>query len=162
MNIKEAILKNKNHALWLDCVHFSQEIALNVAAEALNNGVKIIQYYFTTATSKQNIEFGLKLRQLCSMFEALLVVNSRADIAQVIEADGLCLFKDDMNLSQAKKIFHNDIIFGVCVQSLEDLIYANESSADYICIDSSKIPSLNANLKALNKIKIIELNRKFL
>ena len=148
MKINEAILRNKNKALWLDSTFFSQEVVLNEAASALNNGIKIIHFYFKNATDKQNIELGFKLRQLCSMFDALLIVNSRADIAQIIQADGLCLFNNDMTLDQAKKIFHNEIIFAIYVETLENAIEANENKADYICLDLNKKTLLNDNIKA--------------
>lgn len=162
MNIKEAILKNKNKAIWIDSVNFPQESILNTAAEALNKGYKIIQFYFKFATDKQNIELGFKLRQLCSIFDALLIVNSRADIAQIIEADGLCLFQNDITLTQARKLFHNDSIFAIYSVTLENVLEAYEAQPDYICIEQSNLISLNDDIKALNKIKLIELNREFL
>lgn len=159
MNLKEALLKNKKSALWIDSADFSHELILDTVAKYLNDGTKIIQFYFKNATDKQNIELGFKLRQLCSMFDALLIVNSRADIAQIIDADGLCLSDEDMSLDQAKKIFHNDIIFAKYIESLEDLIEANENKADYVCIDLNKSSPLKKNITSLNKIKIIEINR---
>lgn len=162
MNLKEALLKNINCALWVNTTDFKQEYILDKIAYELNNGCKMIQFYFTDISDIENIEIGLKLRQLCSMYNALLIVNSRIDIAQVIEADGICLFKNNLTPNHIQKIIHNDIILSFKVETVEDVIYANQNNLDYICVDSNKLPLINDDLAALNKIKFIELNRKFL
>ncbi|MBR5304182.1 MAG: thiamine phosphate synthase [Candidatus Gastranaerophilales bacterium] len=162
MNIKDAQLKNKNKAIWIDSQNFCQDLILNTAGEVLNNGIKIIQYNFKTAPDKQNIEVGIKLRQLCSIFEALLFINSRADIAQIIEADGLCLFDDDMSLNQARKIFHNDIILAKYIETQENITEAIQNNTDIICINSAHKAALMNNMGTLNKVKIVEVDRKFI
>ena len=162
MNLKDALLKDKNKAFSFDAINYSQEIALNSIAQKLDCGAKIIQFYFKNASDSQNVEIGHKLRQLCSIYNALLVVNSRADIAQIIQADGLCLFKGDITPIQAKKIFHNDIILAMHIRNDQDAILAYENQIDYICADEDNKPLLNGKIKALNKIKIIELDRQIL
>lgn len=162
MDIKTALLKNVKTATLIDIVHFSQELILNAAASVLNSGIKIIQFCAVTATDKQNIETAQKLRQLCSIFNALLIINSRPDIAQIVDADGICLFENDMSIENAKKILHDDKIIAIHAKTLENAIEAVNNNVDYVCIDSLIKPSLKDNLNTLNKIKIINLDRQYL
>ncbi|MBE7708797.1 MAG: hypothetical protein E7Z88_08855 [Cyanobacteria bacterium SIG27] len=160
MDIKVALLKNIKTAVMVDCTIFSQDIILNSAANALKNGAKIIQFYSKNATDKQNLETALKLRQLCSIFNALLIINSRVDIAQIVQADGVCLFEDDISFVNAKKILDENKIIAQHITTLENALSAIDNNVNYICINSNLNSSLKGKLEALNKIKIIELNRQ--
>lgn len=163
MNINNFLLKDKNKALLIESKNgFSQDKLLNTIAQALNNGTKIIQFYDKKITDKENVELALKIRQLCSIFNALFIINSRADIAQIVNADGLCLFKDDITFQQAKSFFHKDIIFAIHATTIEDAINAIKNNIDYICVDLSTKQFLNCNIDGLNEIKIIELDRQIL
>lgn len=162
MNIKEVLLKNKNNALFIESKCLNEDLILNYIAKALSDGKKIIQYYFKSLSDSKNIELGFKIRQLCSIYDSLLIVNSRLDIAQIINADGLCLFDGDISISQAKKILHNDIIFAKNINKKDDIIKEDLKQFDYICINQDNKELLNSNLSALKDIKIIKLNRKIL
>lgn len=163
MNINNFLLKDKNKALLIETKNgFSQDKLLNTIAQALNNGTKIIQFYDKKITDKENVELALKIRQLCSIFNALFIINSRADIAQTVKADGICLFENDISIQQAKNLFHDKTIIAKYIISHKNIIEAIENSVDYICIDSKNKELLNCNIDGLEKIKIIELDRQIL
>ena len=162
MNIKKALLKDKNKATSLYCAKFYQNTILDAAAKVLSNGEKIIQFYEKTASDKENIDTAHKLRQLCSMYNALFIINSRPDIAQIVNADGICLFDGDMTIKQAKEILHDDKIFALEINTLENALEGMKFNADYICITPETKKVLNDNLSVLNNIKIIKLDRQFL
>ena len=159
MNIKELLLKNKNKALTFTCENTSQDLALNTAAAALSNGTKIIHFYTKTMCDSKNIELGFKLRQLCSMYDALLIINSRIDIAQILDADGVCLFDGDITINHAKKLIHDDKIISIYTTNLENALEAIKNKVDYICADLNNKPLLENHLNALGDTKIIELDR---
>lgn len=163
MNIKEILLKNKNKGILIDTgTIYSSDCILDKVADHLKSGIKIIQFYVKNFTDKQNIETAFKLRQLCSIFDALLIINSRVDIAQLVKADGICLFDDDMSIFQAKELLHDDLIIGINTNKLQNALEAQQNNADYISIEPCAYSSLKDNIKALNKIKIIELDRQII
>jgi len=160
MDIKEILLKNKKKAVQISTgMVFIQDIVLNRIANELNNGVKIIQFLAKNATDQQNIDTAFKIRQLCSMYDALLIINSRVDIAQLTKADGVCLMENDMSIKQAREVMHSNLIVAKYSKKLEDLIDAAKNNADYICYDYGSKDALKSNFKALNRIKLIELEK---
>ena len=157
MNIKNALLKNKNKALLIsEMPDYSQDILLNAVAEKLNNGIKIIHFYIKSISDKDNIETGLKLRQLCSIYNALFIVNSRIDIAQIAQAEGICLYDNDLTISQIKKCTHDDILIARYSNNLELLLKNTNEIPDYICYQKDE--KLPKNID----IKLVELDRLIL
>ena len=109
MDIKEVLLKNKNESIIFDeNSNLNQENLLDTVAHYLNCGIKIIQYFDKSKSDKINLETAVKLRQLCSMFDALLIINHRADIAQLSKADGICLDDNDLSEIQVLEIIDDN------------------------------------------------------
>ena len=99
MNSKltELMLKNKNINLIVSSENIKDDnIFLNSVADALNNGVQIIQLKDKHSSPKRIVELGRKLRELTSLFDALFFINGRADIAYALEADGVHLEEEDL------------------------------------------------------------------
>lgn len=131
-NIKSALLNNKNIYLItsqndMDDSEFIDRIAL-----ILNAGVKLIQYREKNKTAKEMINIAKKLRQLCSMYDALLIINDRIDIAKIVDADGVHLGQDDIDINSARKLLGDDKIIGISTHKPDDAIIAQENNADYI------------------------------
>lgn len=160
MNIKKELLKDKSKAILIDSgLIYSSDFILDKVANELKKGIRIVQFYIKNFSDKENIETAFRLRQLCSIFNSLLIINSRIDIAQLIKADGICLFDNDISIKHAKQILHEDLIIGICTNKLQNAIEAQENNIDYISIDPNVYSSIKDNIKALNQIKIIELDR---
>lgn len=124
-NLKEILLKDKNQALYIDN---KTENTLDSIAQALKNNIKIIHFFIKNLSDKKNIELAFKIRQLCSIYDSLFIINSRVDIAKITNADGICLNKNDIDVKYAKDILGSDKIF--CYFD-DDTSYNNDF--DYIC-----------------------------
>ena len=124
-NLKEILLKDKNQALYIDN---KTENTLDDIAQALKNNIKIIHFFIKNLSDKENLELAFKIRQLCSIYDSLFIINSRVDIAKITNADGICLNKNDIDVKYAKDILGSDKIF--CYFD-DDTSYNNDF--DYIC-----------------------------
>ena len=124
-NLKEILLKDKNQALYIDN---KTENTLDSIAQALKNNIKIIHFFIKNLSDKENLELAFKIRQLCSIYDSLFIINSRVDIAKITNADGICLNKNDIDVKYAKDILGSDKIF--CYFD-DDTSYNNDF--DYIC-----------------------------
>ena len=101
-------------------------------AQILKCGVKIIQYREKNKPAKEIIKTGMKIRQLCSIYGALFIVNDRIDIAKILDADGVHLGQDDIPINEARKILGNDKIIGISTHKPDDALEAQKAGADYI------------------------------
>jgi len=104
---------------------------LDAVEATLMGGVKTIQLREKDLSDYELVELGEKLRFLTSNYGARLFINSRADIAEQIGANGGHLTETSVNANEVKRNFR-DLIVGVSTHSLEGAHLAETQGADYI------------------------------
>ena len=104
---------------------------LEASEAALMGGVRALQLREKNLTDCELIELGNQLRILTSNYNAKLIMNSRADIAKIIDADGVHLTENSAHANEIKSTFP-DLIVGVSTHSLEAAQIAEAKGADYI------------------------------
>ena len=104
---------------------------LDASEAALMGGVRTIQLREKYLTDCELIELGSQLRILTSNYNARLIINSRADIAKKIDADGVHLTESCAHANEIKSAFPG-LIVGVSTHSLEGAHIAEAQGADYI------------------------------
>ncbi len=146
MNSKltELMLKNKNINLIVSSENIKDDnIFLNSVADALNNGVQIIQLKDKHSSPKRIVELGRKLRELTSLFDALFFINGRADIAYALDTDGIHLEEDDLCIHTVRTILGNNKIAGISAKNSQQLSEAIKENADYITLSNSLIDKIS-------------------
>ena len=106
MDIKKALLKNKTEILNISFCD-NEDGLLDFIASYLDK-IKIIQYNATNLSDNKNLKLASKIQQLCSFYNALFLINSRADFALILNSDGLFLDENDISIEQVKEIIHNN------------------------------------------------------
>ncbi len=104
---------------------------LEASEAALMGGVRALQLREKNLTDCELIELGSQLRILTSNYNARLIINSRADIAKKIDADGVHLTESCAHANEIKSAFPG-LIVGVSTHSLEGAHIAEAQGADYI------------------------------
>lgn len=112
----------------------SEDEFLDAIASALEGGVDILQFREKNMPARKIIELGGKIKQLCSEYNTMFIVNDRVDIAAILEADGVHLGQDDLDVKSARAILGENIIVGVSTHAPEQALKAVEDGADYIGI----------------------------
>jgi thiamine-phosphate pyrophosphorylase len=105
---------------------------LDAVASSLKGGVQVIQLREKNSAAKRIIELGKKIRELSSFYEAIFIINDRIDIASIINADGVHLGQDDVDIKHAREILGQEFIIGLSTHSPEQAQKAVEDGADYI------------------------------
>jgi len=116
--------------------------------QAIEAGVKIVQYREKNLQTKQLIEEAAKLKEICKHSsenengleksktsqkdKAIFLINDRIDIALAVNADGVHLGQDDMPYGTARLLLGHDKIIGLTAHNIEEAIEAEELGADYI------------------------------
>lgn len=149
MKINKLRLKDKNKYLIVEPSLFNNEtLLLDFVASELENGTQIIQLNTNNSYTKNLINIGKRIRELCSIYNALFIVSDRIDITNITEADGIFLDENSYDIYTAREQLGNDIIIGTNFLTDE---------ADYIISDDvcnqNKIP-------CFVKIKSLENNNK--
>ena len=111
--------------------HLSKQDEEKDVLDALESGIKIIQYREKDLPEHQIIATAKKLRILTRKYNALLIINDHPEIAEKIGADGIHIGQDDTPIEEARKTFKGKII-GVSAKTMEQSIAAEKGGATYI------------------------------
>jgi thiamine-phosphate pyrophosphorylase len=126
-------LEDKKLYLVTDRSKFSSnDEFLDAIAGSLKGGVQIVQLREKTASAREFIELGRKVKELCALYDAIFIINDRVDIAFMIGADGVHLGQDDIDINSARCLLGKDALIGVSTHSQEQATEAISSGADYI------------------------------
>ena len=100
--------------------------------QALEAGVKTVQFREKQFTMAERYETALQLKVLCHQYGAKLIINDGIDLALAIGADGIHIGQDDMPFAVCKKLVGNQMMIGLSTHSLDQALEAVEIGADYI------------------------------
>lgn len=138
--------------------HLSRQGEEKDVQDALEAGIKIIQYREKDMKKEQILKTAKNLRALTKKHNALLIINDHPEIAEKVHADGLHIGQSDTNIHEAKKIFKGKII-GVSAKTLKEAKQAEIAGATYIGLgpifDTSTKSDAGRGI-GLNKLKEIK------
>ncbi len=98
------------------------------------SGVELIQYRNKQASSRSLFEVSQKLVHLLHPRGVRTIVNDRADIARLAEADGVHVGQEDLGVAEARAICGPERWVGVSTHTLEQVESADQTPADYIAV----------------------------
>lgn len=111
---------------------YGSRTALEIAKEALEGGVTLLQLREKEAPLREVLRQGKLLRELCRSYKVPFVVNDRVDVAILLEADGVHVGQDDIPGLEARKLLGEDKIVGISAGTMEEAEWAVSQGADYL------------------------------
>lgn len=112
-----------------------------VVEAALEGGVRLVQYRAKDGslapdgqpiTDAVRLQQAQALRQLCSRYGALFLVNDRIDIALAVDADGVHLGQGDLPPALARQLLGPEKLIGRSTHALAQLQQAMRDGCDYV------------------------------
>ena len=112
-----------------------------VVEAALEGGVRLVQYRAKDGSLGPNrqpitdavrLQQAQALRQLCSRYGALFLVNDRIDIALAVDADGVHLGQGDLPPALARQLLGPEKLIGRSTHALAQLQQAMRDGCDYV------------------------------
>lgn len=107
---------------------------LEAAEEALIGGADCLQLREKELESGELLRRARRLVDLCRRHARLCIINDRADIAILSDADGVHVGQDDLPAVEARKLIGRSKILGVSTHRIEQARRAMLDGADYIGI----------------------------
>jgi thiamine-phosphate pyrophosphorylase len=104
--------------------------AKELAQIAVDGGASVIQLREKEMPMDELLPIAKKIRAICH--DITFIINDRADIAKIIEADGVHLGQDDLPIRYAREILGDDAIIGVSTGSINEALTAEREGANYI------------------------------
>ena len=103
--------------------HYTQEYSyIDSARIALEGGCRWIQLRMKDAEEALMSETALKIQEMCKKHNATFIIDDNVMLAKRIGADGVHLGKNDMPITEARRILGDDFIIGATVNTFEDIL----------------------------------------
>ena len=127
--------------------HENQRFGYVEGAEmALRGGCKWVQLRMKDATDNKFLSIGRKVAALCRSYNATFLLDDRVHLVAELGADGVHLGKNDMPISEARRILGNEKIIGGTANTFADVQHLAAQGADYIGCGPFRYTSTKRNL----------------
>lgn len=133
----------------------------------LAGGCKWIQLRMKNVDASLLLKTAEQLGKLCKQYDATFIVNDNAEVAKLVDADGVHLGKNDMPIREARNILGENKIIGATANTAEDIENAINEGANYIGLGPYKFTTTKQNLSSILGIngykeifnKLIEIDK---
>lgn len=129
-------MKSDKNALRLyvvtDRAWTGKESLLEQVEQAICGGATMVQLREKNLEEKAFQDEAREMKQLCGRYQIPFLINDRADIACLVDADGVHVGQHDQSAAEVRKMIGSSKILGVSVQTVEQALLAKEAGADYL------------------------------
>jgi thiamine-phosphate pyrophosphorylase len=134
-----------------------------IIEEAIRGGAGMVQLREKQMDDSSRLKQARLAREITRRTGALLIVNDRADIAQLADADGVHVGQDDLSVRDVRRVLGPTSLVGVSTHDLEQVRRAVLEGANYIGIgptfptstkDFSQYPGLDFIREAANETSL--------
>ncbi len=113
--------------------HFNDRYGyVDGARMALEGGCRWIQLRMKGASDDEVAEAAAQIQPLCREHEAIFLLDDRVELAKSLKADGVHLGKNDMPISEARRVLGEEFIIGGTANTFDDIERLSSQGADYI------------------------------
>lgn len=108
----------------------------DVVIQAVKAGVSAIQLREKEASTRFFIEEAQRIKKVLASYKVPLIINDRVDVALAAGADGVHIGQEDMPYPLARKILGKNMIIGLSVERVEQVIEAESYDVDYLGVSA--------------------------
>ncbi len=105
-----------------------------IVEEACKAGVSMVQLRDKEIDDEGFVKIGKRLKEITGSFNIPLIVNDRVHLVREIDADGVHLGQEDLDVASARRVIGDGKIIGVSVSNVEEALKAVEDNVFYIGI----------------------------
>ncbi|MGE0269077.1 MAG: thiamine phosphate synthase [Candidatus Omnitrophota bacterium] len=131
MDWRKKLSNDSNLYLILDSGVNNYKRLLEIAVEAVRNGVDLVQLRDKSGSAIEMMRFYHSFLKQTDR-KIPFIVNDRVDVCDAAGATGVHLGQEDLSLRYARKILGDEKIIGISCQTIEQARKAQNDGADYI------------------------------
>ena len=125
--------------------------------EAILGGVTMIQIREKEMSHEEFKQEALEVQEVCQKYHVPLLINDDVKLCKEIDADGVHIGQDDLDLKETRKLLGEDKIIGVSAHNMKEAKKAYEDGADYLGVGAifstqTKNDAQDVSMKTLNEI----------
>ena len=120
---------------------------------ALEGGCRWIQLRMKEASTEEIIPIAKEAMTMCRKYGATFIIDDQVELVKRLGADGVHLGKNDMPISEARRILGKDFIIGGTANTFEDVRMHAEAGTDYIGCGPFRFTTTKKNLSPVLGLK---------
>ena len=105
-----------------------------IVREAAAGGVTMVQLREKECSTAEFVALARELKAALTPLGIPLIINDRIDVALAVDADGVHIGQSDMPYETARALLGKEKIIGLSVETMDEVLAANELDVDYIGI----------------------------
>ena len=135
-----------------------------VVEDALKGGITLFQFREKgkgALEGKEKLKLAIKLKNLCKKYNVPFIVNDDIELALEIDADGVHVGQDDLDVDEIRKLMPNKII-GLSIGNEEELKQSKVEYVDYVGVGPVYVTQSKDDAGGAIGYEGLELMRKLL
>lgn len=148
MNItaKQMLLYAVSDRAWSN----SDEEFLSQVEQAIDSGVTLFQLREKNTDYEHFKDIALKIKPICRAHGVPLIINDNVKLAKEIDADGVHLGQNDLDIKAAREYLGVDKIIGVSAHNVKEAQAAESGGADYLGSGAAFVTSTKTDASAID------------
>lgn len=148
MNItpKQMLLYAVSDRAWSN----SDEEFLSQVKQVIKSGVTIFQLREKHTDYEHFKKIALEIKPICKEYNVPLIINDNVKLAKEIDADGVHLGQDDLDIKAAREYLGADKIIGVSAHNVKEAQAAESGGADYLGSGAAFVTSTKTDAGAID------------
>lgn len=119
--------------------------------QAVMSGVTVFQLREKQADYEQFKRIALSIKPICKEYGVPLIINDNVKLAKEIDADGVHLGQDDLDITSAREYLGQDKIIGVSAHNVAEALAAQQGGADYLGSGAAFVTSTKIDAGAIDR-----------
>lgn len=124
---------------------------------ALKGGVTFLQLREKELSKEAFLEEAKEIKKLCNAYHVPLIINDDVELAVRVDADGVHVGQNDMEVKEARKKLGPDKIIGVSARTVEQALKAKEQGADYLGVGAAFVTGTKTDAVEVGPKRIREV-----
>lgn len=100
--------------------------------ESIKGGITLLQLREKDVSFSVYLEVARQVKALCDSYGIHLIINDDVHIAKEVDAYGVHLGAEDLEIEKARKVLGPNKIIGATAKTKEEALKAQEAGADYL------------------------------
>ncbi|WP_417885453.1 thiamine phosphate synthase [Zunongwangia sp.] len=125
------------------------KVHLENIERVLQAGGNCIQLRLKETSAKEVLETAISAREICSAYQAKLIINDHVEIAKTCNADGVHLGQEDTDVLEACQILGEEKIIGGTANTLQHCMEHLQNGVDYIGLGPLRFTSTKKKLSPI-------------
>jgi thiamine-phosphate pyrophosphorylase len=125
--------------------------------KALQGGVTFVQLREKNMPQEELLREATEIKELCRSYNVPFVINDNVELTRRIDADGVHVGQEDMEVINARAILGPDKIIGVSAHNVEEAMLAEKNGADYLGVGAAFATSSKNDAHAINHDTITDI-----